>query len=67
MPTFVPPEVQEAAEGPRDAPPEILAAMRERYETPPEIARSMTEAASSGTSDAMRAYMAGETDQRPAQ
>jgi len=67
VPTFVPPEVQEAAEGPRDAPPEILAAMRERYETPPEIARSMTEAASSGTSDAMRAYMAGETDQRPAQ
>ena len=65
-PSFVPPEVQEAAEGSSDTPPEILAAMRERYDTPPEIAESMAEAAERGTSDAMRAYMAGETDQRPA-
>ena len=63
---FVPPEIQEAANPSGDTPPEILAAKRERRGTPPEIARALAEAAERGTSDAMRAYMAGETDQRPA-
>ena len=62
----MPPEIEEAASASGDTPPEILAAMRERRVTPPEIAQAMADAAERGTSDAMRAYMAGESDQRPA-
>jgi hypothetical protein len=65
-PSFVPPEIEEAASASGDTPPEILAAMRERRVTPADIAQAMAEAAERGTSDAMRAYMAGESDQRPA-
>ncbi|MCS5638220.1 MAG: hypothetical protein NZ990_16990 [Myxococcota bacterium] len=66
-PRFVPPEIEEAAGASGDTPPEIMEAMRERRVTPPEIAQAMADAAERGTSDSMRAYMAGESDQRPAQ
>jgi hypothetical protein len=39
--------------------------MRQSTDTPPEIAQAIAEAQERGTSDAMRAYMAGETDERP--
>jgi len=57
--TPVPIEVQQAAERVVVTPPEILEAMRPR-ETPEEITAALKKAQERGTSDAMRAYMAGE-------
>jgi hypothetical protein len=57
--TPVPIEVQQAAEQVVVTPPEILEAMRPR-ETPEEITAALENAQERGTSDAMRAYMAGE-------
>jgi hypothetical protein len=63
--TPVPFEIQEAVRQVNLTPPEIMEGMRQSTETPSEIAQAMAEAQERGTSDAMRAYMAGETDERP--
>lgn len=64
-PPLVPIELDDAPRQAKNTPPEILEMMREVRETPPEIAQAIAEARERGTSDAMRAYMAGETDERP--
>ncbi|HIG01237.1 MAG TPA: hypothetical protein EYQ66_08040 [Myxococcales bacterium] len=64
-PTPIPHEIQESLRQVNLTPPEILEGLRQAGETPPEIAQAMAEAQERGTSDAMRAYMAGETDERP--
>ena len=64
-PPVAPIELDDAARQGKNTPPEILEMMREERGTPPEIAQAMAEAQERGTSDAMRAYMAGETDERP--
>lgn len=63
--TPVPFEIQEAVRQVNLTPPEIMEGMRQSTDTPPEIAQAIAEAQERGTSDAMRAYMAGETDERP--
>ena len=64
-PTPIPHEIQESLRQVNLTPPEIMEGLRQAGETPPEIAQAMAEAQERGTSDAMRAYMAGETDERP--
>ena len=64
-PKPVPAEIEETLRQVNLAPPEILEGLRLAGETPPEIAQAIAEAQERGTSDAMRAYMAGETDERP--
>jgi hypothetical protein len=64
-PTPIPPEIQESLRQVNLTPPEIMEGLRQAGETPPEIAQAIAEAQERGTSDAMRAYMAGETDERP--
>ena len=64
-PPVAPIELDDAPRQGKNTPPEILEMMREERGTPPEIAQAMAEAQERGTSDAMRAYMAGETDERP--
>ncbi len=61
----VPVDIEEAARQVNSTPPEVMEGMRQVRATPPEIAEAIAEAAARGTSDEMRAYMAGETDQRP--
>jgi len=63
--TPVPFEISEAVRQVNSTPPEIREGMRQSTATPPEIAQAIAEAQDRGTSDAMRAYMAGETDVRP--
>lgn len=46
-------------------PPETREGLRLGGETPPEIAQAIAKAQERGTSDAMGAYMAGETGERP--
>ena len=64
-PASIPVEIEEAARQVNSTPPEVMDGMRQVRATPPEIAEAIAEAAARGTSDEMRAYMAGETDQRP--
>ena len=64
-PTPIPHEIQESLRQVNLTPPEIMEGLRQAGETPPEIAQAIAEAQERGTSDAMRAYMAGETDERP--
>jgi hypothetical protein len=63
--TPVPFEISEAVRQVNSTPPEIMEGMRQSTATPPEIAQAIAEAQEQGTSDAMRAYMAGEIDERP--
>ncbi len=65
QPAPIPVEIEEAARQVNSTPPEVMDGMRQVRATPPEIAEAIAEAAARGTSDEMRAYMAGETDQRP--
>jgi hypothetical protein len=58
-------EIQETLRQVNLTPPEIREGLRLGGETPPEIAQAIAEAQERGTSDAMRAYMAGETGERP--
>jgi hypothetical protein len=64
-PTPIPHEIQESLRQVNLTPPEIMEGLRQAGETPPDIEQAIAEAQERGTSDAMRAYMAGETDERP--
>ena len=61
----VPVELERASRQADVTPPEILDALYAERSDPPEIIQAMQEAAERGTSDEMRAFMAGETDVRP--
>ena len=63
----VPVELERASRQADVTPPEILDALYAERSDPPEIIQAMQEAAERGTSDELRAYMAGETDVFPAQ
>ena len=65
QPSEVPVELERASRQADVTPPEILDALYAERSDPPEIIQAMQEAAERGTSDELRAYMAGETNIRP--
>jgi hypothetical protein len=65
QPAEVPVALERASRQPDVTPPEVLDALYAEPSQPQDILQAMQEASARGTSDEVRAFMAGETDVRP--